>query len=320
MNDDSEHDETQELHQLHEAFGVAVEGLVIGSSPVADVMRDGAVRRTRRRLALTSGVAALAVLPVAAAAVVAGGHREAKGGAVSAATSPTSSGVHHPPPIVVPTPLPAPGQLNPALPNDSIVVLADGKLNGKHWRLVRDRYVVAGPEPANVMGDPSQRPHLPYAANWDKPGTIECDFTGIQWGDGAPADHSAGFLAGGGCNPTDDGSIAGIVTRFAGGTIPDGGSEPQYVEGRIDGQDAAYITVSIDGWDSGTQPVIEVPGERNDYYVVLVPHTAFPFKNLDVAVYDAHGRVLGTQRYYGTEGRGKGITVPSPTTGTSTKR
>ncbi|MEY9935542.1 hypothetical protein ABH926_010224 [Catenulispora sp. GP43] len=307
MNDESERGE------LHGAFDEEVSGLVIGASPIADVMRDGAVRRTRRRLAVTSGVAALAVLPVASLAVFAGGH-PAKGAAVSAASSPTSKAkdAANPPPIVVPTPLPGPGKGNPALPNDSVVVLASGTQDGQHWRLVRDRYVVAGPEPANVMGDPSSRPHLPYAANWGKHGTIECDFTGLQWGDGAPGDHTGGFLAGGGCNPTDDGSITRMLGRFASSSLPGSNpvNTPAYMEGRIDGTDVAYMSVDLDGWTSGKQPVIEVPGEQNDYYVVMVPQSALAYKNADITVYDAHGRVLGTQRYKGMTG---GTSVPSPT-------
>ncbi|MEY9906422.1 hypothetical protein ABIA35_002642 [Catenulispora sp. MAP12-49] len=314
MNDESEREGLQ--GGLHGAFDAAVSGLVIGSSPTAEVMRDGAVRRTRRRLAVTSGVAALAVLPVAAMGVFAGGH-PAKGRVVSAASSPTSSPTSkakdaaNPPPIVVPTPLPAPGKGNPALPNDSVVVLASGTQDGQHWRLVRDHYVVAGPEPANVMGDPSSRPHLPYAANWDKPGTIECDFTAVQWGDAAPGEPGD-FLAGGGCNPTDDGSITRILGRFAEGSPPQSNpvNTPAYTEGRIDGADAAYVTVHLDGWSSGKQPVIEVPGEQNDYFMVMVPGSALSYKNGDVTVYDAHGRVLGTQKYPGPM---FGTSVPSPT-------
>ena len=60
-----------ELDELHGALNAEVTQLVIGASPIADVMRAGAVRRTRRRVAVTSGVAALAVLPVAAVAVFA---------------------------------------------------------------------------------------------------------------------------------------------------------------------------------------------------------------------------------------------------------
>ena len=217
---------------------------------------------------------------------------------MTAASSPAPSAkkaTPNPPPIVVPTPLPAPGQLNPDLPNDSIVVLAGGTADGKHWRLVRDRYVVAGPEPANVMGDPSSRPHLPYAANWDKPGTIECDFTGVQWGDGAPGGRPA-FGGGGVCNPTDEGSITRVIGRFAGssGTIGDTVT-PSFVEGRIDGKDAAYVSVDTDGWSSGKQPVIEVPGEQNDYYLVMVPQSSERQKPKTITVYNAQGQVLGRQ-------------------------
>ena len=296
MRHESEHDDLHpDLHDdLHDALGAAVATLVIGASPTADVMRDGMVRRRRRRLAVTSGVAALAVLPVAAVAVFAGG---AGAGTKSGAVSPAQiAGKEspNPPPIVVPTPLPAPGKLNPDLPNDSIVVLASGTADGKHWRLVRDRYVVAGPEPANAMGDPSTRPHLPYAANWDKPGTIECDFTGIQWGDDVPGGDSR--LSGGACNPVDLGSITRILGRF--GESGDSGSSrqaPPSVWGRIDGTDVAYMSMSIDDWYSGKQPVIQVPGETNDYYVIMVPRSPGSYKRLTTTLYDAHGMVLGTQ-------------------------
>lgn len=297
MRDESEH---EEFHaDLHSALDAVAATLVIGASPTADVMRDGAVRRRQRRLAVTSGVAALAVLPVAAMAVFAGGGTGGgtKSPALNAASSPAPTGRGTwpaPKPIVVPAPLPAPGQVNPDLPNDSIVVLASGTADGKHWRLVRDRYVVAGPEPANVMGDPSSRPHLPYAANWDKPGTIECDFTGIQWGDGVAGGRDD--LAGGGCSPVDDGSITRILGRFAGGGSSGSPDSPAYVWGRVDGTDVAYMSLSIDDWNSGMEPVIQVPGEKNDYYVVMVPpHTLDHYKRLSTTVYDAHGMVLGTE-------------------------
>ncbi|ACU69712.1 hypothetical protein Caci_0777 [Catenulispora acidiphila DSM 44928] len=336
MRDESEH---EELHgdphpdpdsDLHGAFDAELATLRIGTSPIADVMRDGAIRRTRRRVAVSTGVAALAVLPVAAVAIFSGGAgaKATKPTAIRPASTltPTSTSTPtaqktsaNPPPIVAPTPLPGPGKLNPAFPNDSIAVLANGTQDGKHWRLIRDRYVVAGPEPANVMGDPSSRPHLPYAPNWDKPGTIECDFTGIQWGDDAPGARPA-FGAGGGCNPTDDGSIIRLIGRFDGGGNVGDPDYPLYTEGRIDGTNAAYMTVDIDGWSSGKQPVIQVPGEQNDYYVVMVPTAVGQhYKLMTTTVYDAQGHSLGAQK---TPGLFVPVSAPSTlsTPGPDTKK
>lgn len=310
MTDESEHVELRDDldSDLHGAFDAELATLMIGTSPIADVMRDGAIRRTRRRVAVSTGVAALAVLPVAAVAIFSGGAgaKATKPTAVRPASTSTPTATPtvqktsaNPPPIVTPTPLPGPGKLNPALPNDSIVVLANGTQDGKHWRLIRDRFVVAGPEPANVMGDPSSRPHLPYTANWGKPGTIECDFTGVQWGDDAPGARPA-FGAGGGCNPTDDGSIVRLIGRFAGGTGISDPDYPLYTEGRIDGTNVAYVTVDIDGWSSGKQPVIQVPGEQNDYYVVMVPTAVgHRYKLMTTTVYDAQGHSLGAQKMPG---------------------
>ena len=81
MNHGSEHDE-----RLQRVFADEVEELTIGPSPVAAVMRDGAGLRTRRRLGVVSGVAALAVLPVAAVAAFSGG------GASRAETSALATG------------------------------------------------------------------------------------------------------------------------------------------------------------------------------------------------------------------------------------
>lgn len=289
-----------EFNALHGALGAEVAELVIGSTPTADVMRDGRVRRIRRRVAVTCGMATLAVLPVAAVAAFAG-TGGTKGVAATAAPSPKTTSANPPPIVVSP---PKPGQLNPALPNDSIVVLASGTADGKQWRLVRDRYVVAGPEPTSVMGDPSSRPHLPYAANWDKPGTIECDFTGVQWGGGAPGGRNGG----GGCNPTDDGSVARLIGRFQGGGGTTYPLSPSTVEGRIDGTDVAYLTVDIDGVNSGKQPVIQVLGEKNDYYMVLMPKAAAYYKLMTITLYDAHGKVIESEMRAGMSGPGS---IPS---------
>ena len=61
-----------EHEELHDALGDQVEHLEIAPSPIAEVMKAGTALRARRRMALVSGVATLAVLPVAAVAVFAG--------------------------------------------------------------------------------------------------------------------------------------------------------------------------------------------------------------------------------------------------------
>lgn len=114
------------------------------------------------------------------------------------------------------------------------------------------------------------------------------------------------------CNPIDDGSVATLARRFdwATGsyTLP---NTPTFVAGRIDGTDAAYITVDVDGRSFGKQPVIEVPGEQNDYYAVMLPHVPADAEFATVTVYDAQGRVLGSDKE-------PGMTRSTPTPGKST--
>lgn len=288
---------------LHDAFGAEVATLEVDLSPLAEVMRDGAALRTKRRLAVVSGVTALVVLPVAAVAFGAGAGRRTGAGPDGFAPSPPRTSAKPPtmralPPPPVTATLVPPGR-NADLPNDDIQVLADGTFHGQHWRLVRDRFVVEGPEGGSVMDDPSQRPHLPYPANWGKHGTIECDFTGIQWGD-QPAGSGPG--GGGSCNPTDDGPIDGLHGLFSGVSGPvftptsDGTRPALTLAGRIDGTDAAWVTVTVDGVVSEKAPVIVVPGEKNDYYVIMMPaYAKHGAMTLTTTVYDAAGDSLGSE-------------------------
>jgi hypothetical protein len=283
---------------LHDAFGDEVATLEVDVSPLGQVMRDGAALRTRRRLALASGVTALVVLPVAAVAAFGTGSGTKPGpGPDGFATGKTSSRELPPPPKTTATMVP-PGQ-HQNLPNDEIVVLSAGTFHGQHWRLVRDRFVVAGPEGASVMDDPTQRPHLPFTANWGKHGTIECDFTGIQWGDDTAG---SGPGDGGACNPTDDGPIDALHGRFNGGpriNISPGAKTTRptaTMVGRIDGTDVAWVTVAIGGGAAEKVPVIVVPGEENDYFVFMVP--TLPEQGagtVTTTAYDGQGRSLGSQ-------------------------
>jgi hypothetical protein len=272
---------------LHDAFGAEVADLEIGATPVGAVLKGGTSLRTRRRLTAVSGVAALAVLPVAAVTLFAGGTGAGPGPGPGPTTvdaglrnqsngSPDGSNhnqVEPPDPAGTGTPTPGstfilpqltPGQ-NTRAPNttDAYTVVAGGTVDGKHWRLVRDLFVV----PDNLPFPSGLGSHLPISEK-GKSGTTTCDYTGLQWG-GNPPGTQPDFDAGGQCSAdveSERGPLSsGMVSAKAGGL------SLWSLIGRVDSTKVATVSVTIGAHTTARQPISPVPGENDGYYVVFLP-------------------------------------------------
>jgi hypothetical protein len=278
--------EHEELHEeLHDAFGDQVGYLEIGPSPTAQVMKGGAVLRAKRRVALVSGMATLAVLPVAAVAVfAAGGNR----------TDTPASG--HKPPKTLPSPtvtLPkaTDGPATPPSPNDDIKVLADGTFGGQQWRLVRDQFVTSNAGVGAVPEHPDA--HLPLAQR-GRSGIDSCEFIGFQWGD-RPAGSTPDFKAGGMCGPDSQlGVLPETVDAPSGTRLTETDHPIMALVGRVDGTKVASVTLTVGDAISAPQPVVTVFGEHVGYYVFFVrTDTTKVHPPAIITGYDVQGSEVG---------------------------
>lgn len=300
MSNESEHDDLNE--DLRRAFGAEVADLGIGATPVGAVMKAGDALRTKRRLTAVSGVAALAVLPVAAVAIFAGGTEsgaaEAGGGThgngtpTPAATTPRSVSQS-------PSPGPSPTAILPQLtssgntvapnPADVYTVVTSGIQYGVRWRLVRDQYVVAktGTFPSYYVDGP----HLPYSQKGGA-NMVTCVFVGLQWGE-RPVGTQPDFNAGGTCQ-NDPESVNGPITISAADPPGNPDGAPWVLIGRVpDTAKIASVSVTIPAETTPRQPVKTVAGEHDGYYVVFLPPlTVTDNQNLSYTTYDAGGHVV----------------------------
>lgn len=321
MRHESEHEETFDnrdtLHAaLHAAFGAEVADLDVGTTPVGAVMKGGTALRARRRLTAVSGVAALAVLPVAAVAIFSGGSRPVdsavKGAGIGAAGRSTTVGrgpAVLPEMFAVPTALiPSPTvtlspqgrwlQFTVPNPRDTYTVVAGGTFGGQHWRLVRDVFVVPEDEASTV----GAKNHLPPSQRGEA-GTSTCDFTGLQWGD-RPAGTLPDFVSGGGaCDPAAQGDVERITAPLMGESqfTPTSEMPMSYFVGRVDASTITSVTVTVGARSTSRQPVYTVPGESGGYYVVFVPPLTFQDeRSIFITGYDAGGQIV-TQMNVGTQ-------------------
>ncbi|WP_194912078.1 hypothetical protein [Catenulispora rubra] len=286
MTDQSgyEHRHDHAYTDLHDAFGAEVADLDIGATPVGAVMRGGTTLRTRRRLTAVSGVAALAVLPVAAVTIFAGagGGAGAGPGTLQSAARTNSTGhtgsTGHTTPDQAESSAPAitkgltPSvsiilpQLTPNIgapnPNDLYTVVASGTIDGKHWRLVRDVFVVSKSQPLmSGLGH-----HLPIAEK-GKANTATCADTGLQWGTNPPGSQPD-FDAGGQCG----GDVESVRGPLSSGEVAHAsGLSLWSLIGRVDSAKVASVSVTIGDHTTARQPISPVPGENDGYYVVLLP-------------------------------------------------
>jgi hypothetical protein len=298
MKDRPEYDD---MHvALHEAFGAEVADLAVSATPVGAVMKGGSALRARRRLAAVSGVAALAVLPVAVVAIFSGGSRpvdsagesHGTGGDRSTTTSPERFTV---PTALLPSPtvtLPPQGRrLDSTAPNprDDYTVVAGGTFGGQHWRLVRDVFVI----PGGVTSVPGAKNHLPKSQRGTA-GTSTCDYIGLQWGDRPPG-TLPDFGAVGGCDPVPRGDverIAGLLMS-ASQTMPSSELPMTSFVGRVDSSKITSVTVTVGARTTSRQPVYTVAGEAGGYYVVFVsPLTFQDERSVFITGYDASGQVV----------------------------
>lgn len=309
-----------EHEELHDALGDQVEHLEIAPSPIAEVMKAGTALRARRRMALVSGVATLAVLPVAAVAVFAGsGGGERAGLFGTGRAKPGSSGRPNPafetraspgrtavptsepaagsksltplPSVTTTLPKPSATRADPPSTNDDIRVLADGVFGGQHWRLVRDVFVIAVAEAAST--GPGFGNHLPLSRR-GQAGTYTCEFTGFQWGD-RPAGTTPDLNAGGTCGLDGQPGYPGVVNGPSWSTLAGTNSSIVEMVGQVDATKVATVTITVDDAISSPEPVHTVAGERVGYYVFfehLVTTKDHP--SVTVTGYDAQGRRVGS--------------------------
>ncbi|MEY9855373.1 hypothetical protein ABH935_000972 [Catenulispora sp. GAS73] len=278
MSDQSEYEHRHDspYADLHDAFGAEVADLDIGATPVGAVMRGGAALRTRRRLTAVSGVAALAVLPVAAVTIFAGGGGAGAGpGTLKSAANTNSTGpgqAESSAPAVTKTPTQSPStsiilpQLTRSIgapnPNDLVTVVASGTIDGKQWRLVRDLFVVSKSQ-SMMLGLGS---HLPISEK-GKAGTATCDYTGLQWGSNPPGsqpDFDSGGQCGGDVESQRGPLSSGMVSHSSGLAL-------WSFIGRVDSAKVASASLTIGDLTTAPQSIVPVPGENDGYYVVLLP-------------------------------------------------
>ena len=281
MSDQSgyEHRHDHPYTDLHDAFGAEVADLDIGATPAGAVMKGGTALRTRRRLTAASGVAALAVLPVAAVTIFAGGTGAGAGpgtlksGAGNNSTGHSQAESSAPAVTETPTSTPSPTFILPQLthgastsaPNttDAYTVVASGIIEGKHWRLVRDVFVVAKSQPLmSGLGN-----HLPISEK-GKADTVTCDDTGLQWGTNPPG-TKPDFGAGGQCG----GDVESIRGPLSSGMVNEqfSGLPLWSLIGRVDTAKVASVSVTIGDHTTARQSISAVAGENDGYYVVLLP-------------------------------------------------
>ncbi|NUP50136.1 MAG: hypothetical protein HOW97_22920 [Catenulispora sp.] len=303
MNNEPEH------VVLNEAFDAEVAELSIGDAPIGAMMKNGAGLRTRRRLATVSGAAALAVLPVAAVALYSGGagtdDAAGKGGGStptkphSTSTIPTTpTGGKTTPEPLLSSPTDAlskvdVGKASPPNPLDDIQVIASGTMGGQQWRLVRDRFVM------KADGVPSTSSvHLPQS-QLGRPGTVSCNFTGVQWGDRPPG-TTPDLHAGGDCGP-GNAVFTDVPDKFReiGADRVMNGSPGAVIPffGNLNATKITSVKITLDGRTTASQPVYVLPGEKVGYYVVFLDYKPHWDPDATVTGYDAQGHVVGTQPF-----------------------
>ncbi|MBS2539943.1 hypothetical protein KGQ20_45100 [Catenulispora sp. NF23] len=300
MSEEFEHG--PERARLHAVFGAEVAELDIGVTPVDVVMRSGEALRTKRRLAAVSGVAALAVLPVAAVTIFSGGGADGGSGTSNAAGrnqgSGPSTGAGSAARNVAKTPTSSPtitlpqdtlgANTTPPDPDDVVTVVTGGTIDGRVWRLVRDQFVVA----QNVGLAVKSATRLPMAKQGDAD-TLTCDFIGLQWG-GRPPGTQPDYDGGGQCSPQEM-NATGPLSSGSVSAQASGLALWAYI-GRADTSRVASVSVTIGTQTSVRQPVVPLPGEHYGYYVIFVPSLTDQQKQQPQSVtnYDSHGNVVGS--------------------------
>ncbi|NUP52361.1 MAG: hypothetical protein HOW97_34320 [Catenulispora sp.] len=296
MSHGSEHED----EDLHTAFGEQVAHLSIGSSPTAAVLKDGAVLRGRRRLALASGVAALAVLPIAAfAAFAPGGGGTLSPGAGSRTPDPKHLGDYLPlpsPSVITPQTDPTAKTVAPAA-EDFVRVLTEGTIDGQHWRLVQVGYMIAGDDNAiSPWGATGLHP-LPLSQQ-GQDGVQSCMWLGVQWGD-RPAGTVPDYRFSGSCQPSarkGSATVVPLMSNVSTNLPPSKAGAVTAVTATVDSSRVASTTLAIAGRVSAHQPVITDRNSQDGYCVYLVdPSYDRSGEAMLLTLYDAKGKVLESQ-------------------------
>lgn len=186
---------------------------------------------------------------------------------------------------------------------DQIAVLESGDYQGRHWRFIRDRFIVTlaqdGMPPQNLL----TVPHLPFDQH-GKPGTVACEALGYQFGDaaaGVQPDYNAGYN----CTPADQGDQFATPTKFQalgfGNETDKQTGTPTIMEAYgngpalgIVGSTAVSATLTVDGVRIEHRPLVKAPGDRTAYFAFLVHATADHSPTVLVTLYDAAGRRVST--------------------------
>lgn len=281
--------------KLHAALEHETRRLAIGPSPLTEMMRVGAARRRRRRAAVASGTVVLVALP---AAVMIGGWPSHGRGDVSpghrlaprpAPTSATSSAT-----TAVPSSKEQPTR-------DQVVVVGGGTYQGRHWHLVRDRFIITEASDEGAK-DLQTVEHLPFS-DYGKPGTVACENRGIEFEDTTPVNPAAlgGFCSPQSLNPDPFATPKQFQPPDYSNASDKGTGRPVTLQlygygpaAGTNGSTAVSATLTIDGVTSDKQPLLAVAGETTAYYAFVVPGTTDSHVKATVTFYDTHGKQVGT--------------------------
>jgi hypothetical protein len=186
---------------------------------------------------------------------------------------------------------------------DQIVVLDAGTFQGRHWRFVRDRFVVTLAEDGLPAQNLLTVPHLPFS-QYGRPGTVACEALGYQFGHAAPGtqpDYNAGYS----CTPAGQGDEFATPTQFQalgfGNESDKQTGAPTIMEAfgngpapGVAGSTAVSATLTVDGARIAHRPLVKAPGDSTSYFAFLTAATADPAPTVLVTLYDAAGRQVAS--------------------------
>lgn len=195
-----------------------------------------------------------------------------------------------------------PGDASPAA-TDQIAVLESGDYQGRHWRFIRDRFIVTVAQDGVPQQDLLEVPHLPFDQH-GKPGTVACEALGYQFGD-APAGVQPDYNAGYACTPAGQGDQYATPTRFQAlgfaNEVDKQTGAPTIMEAFGDGpalgvagSTAVSATLKVDGVRIEHRQLVKAPGDRTAYFAFLVHATSDHSPTVLVTLYDAAGRQVST--------------------------
>ncbi|NUR63985.1 MAG: hypothetical protein HOV87_35810, partial [Catenulispora sp.] len=221
------------------------------------------------------------------------------------------AGVHTPDPHRLGDylPLPSPSVIAPQSdpdanatapnPQDEVMVIAHGTIDGQRWRVVRDRYVIAAGDTSVSAWGGAGRDHFPMSEK-TRAGVRVCEYLGVQWGD-RPAGTVPDYRFSGTCaDPAVKPGKQTVLVPFLSTNLPPSREGAvTVVIAKVDPSRVSSATVAVDGHISARQPVVTVIGSQNegDRYSVFLVDPAYDEAGQPMlfTVYDDKGKTLESQ-------------------------